>query len=82
MNAISVIVVKAAFDLEAKVWFVDYSDIPGLNVEAESLESLQVKIPVALQDLLEDADGSAAPIDIPVEIIAHASARVRSPVAA
>ncbi len=78
----SVIVVKAAFDPEAKVWFVEYSDVPGLNVEAATLEALQAKIPGALQDLLEDADGAGAPFDIPVEIIAHASARVRSPVAA
>jgi len=78
----SVIVVKAAFDPEAKVWFVEYSDVPGLNLEAETLEGLQTKIPIALQDLLEDADGEGAPFDIPVEIIAHASARVRSPVAA
>jgi len=82
MNAMSVIVVKAAFDPEAKVWFIEYSDVPGLNLEAETLENLQAKIPVALQDLLEETDGAGAPFDIPVEIIAHASARVRSPVAA
>jgi len=82
MNVMAVIVVKAAFDPEAKVWFVEYSDVPGLNVEAETLESLQAKIPVALQDLLEDAEGGGVPFDIPVEIIARASARVRSPEAA
>ncbi|MDH5772901.1 MAG: DUF1902 domain-containing protein [Rhodospirillaceae bacterium] len=32
--------VKAEFDKEAKVWFVSSSDVPGLNVEAESPEEL------------------------------------------
>ena len=33
-----VIVVKAARDQEAGVWFVESSDVPGLNLEADSLD--------------------------------------------
>jgi hypothetical protein len=39
----SVIVVKAAFGPEAKVWFVEYSDVPGLNIEAETLELRRIR---------------------------------------
>lgn len=73
------IVVKAAFDSDAKVWFVEDSDVPGLNVEAPSVEALRDKLPNAILDLLEssnDYDGRA--VDMAVELIAHASTRVRS----
>lgn len=33
MTTMSMIVVKAAFDSDAGVWFVESSDLPGLNVE-------------------------------------------------
>ena len=78
MNGMSsVIVVKVAFDGDAKVWFVESSDVPGLNLEASSVEELQRLIPNAVLDLLE-ADDGASDYDVPIEIIAHASARIRS----
>lgn len=75
----SVIVVKAARDADAGVWFVESSDLPGLNLEADSLEALADKLPGAILDLLEASgdlptDGTH---DVPVELIAHASTRVR-----
>jgi len=75
-----IIVVKAARDADAGVWFVEESDVPGLRLEAESLEALMEKIPGAILDLLEVAgpQGAAAGgLDLPVELIAHASTRVR-----
>ena len=74
----SVIIVKAARDQEAGVWFIESSDVPGLHLEAESLEALADQLPGAILDLLEasgqlPADGR----DVPVELIAHASTRVR-----
>ena len=74
-----VIVVKAARDADAGVWFVESSDVPGLNLEGDTLEALAEKLPGAILDLLEAAgdlpDGE--PHDVPIELIAHASTRVR-----
>jgi Domain of unknown function (DUF1902) len=60
------------------VWFIESSDIPGLRLEAETLEGLADQLPGAILDLLESS-GSLSPDarDVPVELIAHASTRVR-----
>ena len=76
-----VIVVKAAFDAEAGVWIVESSDIHGLRIEAATLEGLIERIPGAVQDLLE-GDIAGPPRDTPIEVIAHASTRVRLGMAA
>jgi predicted RNase H-like HicB family nuclease len=73
----NVIVVKAARDAEAGVWFVESSDLPGLNLEADSLEELADKLPGAIFDLLEARGELDDGHDVPVELIAHASTRVR-----
>lgn len=70
------LLVKLAFDAEAEVWFVESSDVPGLNLEAASVEEMQRKLPDAIVDLLE-VTMDAGDFDLPVEIIAHASSRVR-----
>ncbi|HZL00786.1 MAG TPA: DUF1902 domain-containing protein [Caulobacteraceae bacterium] len=70
-----VIVVKAAFDPEAGVWYTQSSDVHGLRIEAATFDALVERVPGAVQDLLED-DG----LDIPIEvIIAHASTHIRVP---
>lgn len=71
------IVVKVAFDAEAAVWFVEASDLPGLNLEAETVELLLGKIPAAVEDLLEESGHAPGEIDVSIEVIAHASARAR-----
>jgi predicted RNase H-like HicB family nuclease len=48
------IVVKAAYDAEAAVWFVESSDLEGVNAEAPTLEALLQKLPGVVLDLLED----------------------------
>ena len=63
-------------DPEAGVWWVEHSDLPGLNAEAESLEALRDKLPGAIQDLLEAA-GHTGEEEVLVEVIAHAHTRVR-----
>lgn len=69
-----VIVVKAMLDEEAGVWFIASSDIDGLNLEAESIEEMIQKLPGAISDLIEcESDGKD--FDVPIELIAHASAR-------
>lgn len=77
----NVIVVKAVRDAEAGVWLVESSDVPGLNLEGETLEELSDKLPGAILDLLEAAGNLDDGIDVPVELIAHASTRVRTPAA-
>ncbi|MDN5869572.1 MAG: DUF1902 domain-containing protein [Nitrococcus sp.] len=73
------IVVKAVRDAEAGVWLVESSDVPGLHLEGETLEELSDKLPGAILDLLEAAGDLGDGIDVPVELIAHASTRVRAP---
>jgi hypothetical protein len=72
----TLIVVKAAWDPEAQVWWVEHSDLSGLNLEAGTLEALRDKLPGAIADLIEVA-GHTGGRDVQVEIIAHAQARVR-----
>lgn len=69
-----VIVIKAAYDHDARVWYVESSDVPGLHIEGETLETLVAKAPDALSDLLGE-DGPVGS-EIPVEVIAHARTRV------
>ena len=49
----SLIVVKAAYDSDARVWFVEDSDLHGVNAEASTLEALVEKLPAVVADLLE-----------------------------
>ena len=38
------ITIKAARDAEARVWYIADSDLPGLNLEGESLDELYDKL--------------------------------------
>ena len=77
----TLLVIKAAFDHEASVWHVSDSDIPGLATEARSFDSLREKLLIMVPELLE-ANGIAMGADeIPVEIIAYDTARIRPLVA-
>jgi hypothetical protein len=46
------ITVRAAWDSEAKVWYVQDSNVLGLHIEAETREKLYEKLPGAIEDLL------------------------------
>jgi hypothetical protein len=59
----SLIVVKAAYDAEARVWFVEDSDLHGLNAEAATLEALVDKLPNVVTDLAE-ANAASEPGDV------------------
>ena len=79
------IVVKAARDEEAGVWYIESSDVPGLNLEADSLDTLIENLPLAVLDLIEEGalpNGSELAGDLPIELIAHAGTRLRIPAAA
>lgn len=45
--------VYANYDAEARVWYAIEGDIPGLAVDASTLEELEVKVGNMLDDLLE-----------------------------
>lgn len=68
------IVVRAAWDDEAKVWYVQECDIPGVATEAESVEELRRKIPIVIGDLLED--DAERPSELEIDFIAYAHDRV------
>lgn len=68
-------VIRVAWDDEAKVWFVEESDIEGLAAEESSLELLRAKLPGMVQDLLQEVEGR--PDEIELDLIAYARDRVR-----
>jgi hypothetical protein len=72
------IVVKAAFDGEAGVWYIESSDLFGLHIEAATMERLIRKLPGAVADLLEDDPEfvAAGGGEVPIELIAHTTVRV------
>jgi hypothetical protein len=71
------IIVKATYDQEAGVWYVeDSGDLPGVNAWAPSVEELRDKLPAVILDLLE-AEGDDSDVDVPIELIAHLSTRAR-----
>jgi predicted RNase H-like HicB family nuclease len=52
------VTIKAVHDAEvAGVWYVEESDLFGLNAEADTLEELVDKLPAVISDLLEPEDG-------------------------
>jgi hypothetical protein len=73
------IIVRAAWDDEAKVWVATSSDIDGLAVEAETMELLEPKILEAVSDLLELNGVSSDLQEIPVHIMSEHLARVPNP---
>jgi predicted RNase H-like HicB family nuclease len=72
----SLYVVKASFDAEADVWFVEHTDIPGLATEADTFEALCRKIKIMAAELLEANGLETGPVEIPIEIIAHTTAKL------
>jgi hypothetical protein len=66
------IIVKAEWDPEAKVWYTVYSSLPGLNLEAETIDGLRNKLPGAIEDLLV-GEGSR---EIPFELITPGLAKI------
>lgn len=74
------IVIKAADDADAAVWFVESSDLAGVNAEAPTLEALLQKLLGVVLDLLEEE--TLDDLELPIEVVAHARTGVRRSTAA
>jgi hypothetical protein len=72
----TVVVVRAEYDSEARVWWTAGSDLFGVNAEAPTLEALGAKLPGVVGDMIE-ASGEDAAANLLIEVIAHASTSVR-----
>lgn len=72
----NVLTVHAAFDDEAGVWFVESSDLHGVNAEAPTLDALVAKLPDVIFDLLDEGE-TAAGEEISLDIVAHRRSAVR-----
>lgn len=82
----NVIFVNAEFDPEAEVWFVESSNVPGLNAEASSIELLVSRLPDVIADLAELSDvleGFASEGgEYRIEVVAHAATKLNLSAAA
>jgi predicted RNase H-like HicB family nuclease len=58
-----VLLVRADWDPDAKVWVADSDDVPGLATEAETVEVLVAKLEVMIPELLE---GNGWPDHLPL----------------
>jgi hypothetical protein len=77
-SSMNLIVVRAAYDPDAKVrWVEDSAPLNGLNIEAATIDELRDKLPAAVIDLLETKTPGA---DIAIEVIGHMHTRVKIPV--
>ena len=66
------ITVKAAWDPEAEVWYTEYSSLPGLNLEAETIDGLREKLSGAIEDLLQGGGGQ----EVQFELITPGSVKI------
>jgi hypothetical protein len=64
------IVVRVAYDPEARVWWIESSDLFGLNAEAPTLEELRAKLPDLVAELVPDNEPTWMGMDIVVDMIA------------
>lgn len=82
----ALIIAKAEWDDEAKVWVAHVPEIPGINTEAESLPELARRLPPLIEDFLDaEADiegmapGSSPPTVFTLHIVAHVEAKISVP---
>jgi predicted RNase H-like HicB family nuclease len=66
--------VELDFDDEAKVWWVSACDVPGVRIEAPSLDTMMARLPGAVADMLEDQQGHVPPFEVLAQARAVAAA--------
>jgi predicted RNase H-like HicB family nuclease len=64
------LMVRADWDADAGVWVASSGDVPGLATEAATVEALATKL-TNLVPLLLEANGRAADVAKPIELIAR-----------
>jgi len=70
------IVMRVAYDSEARVWWRESTDLEGLNAWAPSLEEFRDVLPPMVADLIEIKEPSWKGVDIAIEIIAVGRERI------
>ena len=66
------IVVRVAYDPEAKVWWTESSTLFGVNAEAETLDEMREKLPDIVRDMIEANEPDLAGCDVDLEIVVPA----------
>ena len=61
--------VTLVWDSEAKVWFTQSKEIPGLTLESESFDALIEDVRVIAPELLELDCGYAGPVHLIFEVV-------------
>ena len=62
--------VKCAWDAEARVWYVQETNVPGLATESATVEAMTRKLRSLIPELLALNEGDSA-VDVPVELLWH-----------
>ncbi len=62
--------VKCAWDAEARVWYVQETNVPRLATESATVESMTRKLRSLIPELLALNEGASA-VDVPVELLWH-----------
>jgi hypothetical protein len=75
----TLILVRAEWDDEAKVWVASSTDIAGLAAEAATLEELRDNVLVMVEELAGLNGISSDLPEIPVHILAGQTARIPNP---
>jgi predicted RNase H-like HicB family nuclease len=58
------ITIRAAWDHESKVWYIEHSSLSGLHLEGDTIDGLREKIPGAIEDLLEGSGEREVPFEL------------------
>jgi hypothetical protein len=74
-----ILVVRADWDDEAKVWVATTTDIEGLATEAPTLEELRSKVLAMAAELIELNGLTSDLPEIPIHILSGQTARIRNP---
>jgi len=54
--SLKMVVVRASYDDDAKVWYVAHSDLSGVHAEGDTLDELRDKLPNVVRDMIEAND--------------------------
>lgn len=69
------VIVRAEWDDQAKVWVAEGTNLEGLVTEAETLETLRGRLSLVVPDLLDEYGEKDR--DVAIEIIAHSHDHIR-----